>query len=243
MALDLNLFLLVVELILLVPTLLLIVLGRREERGRRSLISELTTTAKMVSRQEYFNNVIFGMQTATLTIKGSVTGSIPKNIEQDEVVGNIIEQIRMAKSRGIQVQYLLLKSHDRLPIASRYRLAGAEIAFHSSLLVSDLRYVVFDRKYVLIGLPSSVGENEPTREGYLIPSEGMAEIFLQQFDSKWGQAIQYDEYLTEVLLEAKNHSPNASVSLLSTQLKVPESEVKRVLEAQASETPPSNSVR
>ncbi len=241
MALDINLFLLVVELVLLVPTLLLIILGRREERGRRNLLTQLTKTARMVSRQEYFNNVLFGMQTATRTIKGAVTGSVPKDIEQNEVVGNIVEQIRNAKSRGIIVQYLLLKSHDRLPIACRYHLAGAEIGFHSSLLVSDMRYVVFDRKYVLIGLPTAIGENEPTREGYLIPSEGMAEIFLQQFESKWAQAIKYEDYLREVLLEVRNHSPNVSTSLLSSQLKVPESEVKRVLE-EASQTRTSGSL-
>ena len=229
MALDINFLLLLVELILLVPTLLLLVLGRREERGRQYLLKQITNTARMVSRQEYFNNVQFGMQNASLTIRGAVTGSIPKNPESDEIIKNIVNQIKNARKRGVTVQYLVLKSHDRLPIASRYYIAGAEVGFHASLLVSDIRYVVFDRKYVLIGLPNAVGANEPTREGFLIPSEGLSEIFLQQFDSRWSESVKYDDYLREVLLGMKSHSPNVSEQLLASQLNIPETEVRRIL--------------
>ena len=96
------------------------------------------------------------------------------------------------------------------------------------LLVSDIRYVVFDQKQVLIGLPVATGENEPTREGYLIPSEGLAQIFLQEFESKWLQGTDYEEYLKEVILEMRQGNPNASSSLVSSQLGIPESEVLRV---------------
>jgi len=232
LAFDISTILLVAEIALLIPTLLLIILGRREEKGRQTLLREITNTARMVSRQEYFNNVQFGMQTAMKSIRGAVTGSNPRNAEQDEIIKSIEDQIRRARKRGVSVEYLLLKSPDRLQIANRYHAAGAEVRFHSSLIVSDVRYVVFDTKYVLIGLPSSVGANNPTREGYLIPSEGMAEIFLHQFNTKWAEATRYDEYLAEILSEAKSHSPNASVELLSSQLQIPAEEVKRVLATQ-----------
>ncbi|MHB8567494.1 MAG: TrmB family transcriptional regulator sugar-binding domain-containing protein [Nitrososphaerales archaeon] len=233
MAIDISVILLVAEIVLLAPTLVLIILGRKEERGRQLLLKEITNTAKMVSRQEYFNNVQFGMQTAQKSIKGAVTGSVPRNAELNEIIKSIEDQIKRARKRGVSVQYLFLKSPDRLQIASRYHQAGAEIGFHPSLLVSDIRYVVFDNKYVLLGLPSSAGANEPTREGYLIPSEGMAEIFLQRFDSNWVEAMKYDDFVNDVLTEAKIHSPNVSVELLSAQLKVPPDEVKRILAVKA----------
>lgn len=233
MAIDISLILLVAEIVLLVPTLLLILLGRREERGRQTLLKEITNTAKMVSRQEYFNNVQYGMQNAKESIRGAVTGSLPKSDAAWEIIRHIEEQIRNARKRGVIVQYLLLKSPDRLQIASHYHAAGAEVRFHPSLLVSDVRYVVFDNRQVLIGLPSLAGANEPTREGYLIPSEGMAEIFLQQFNSKWAESSTYDDYVYEILAAAKSHSPNASTQLLSSNLQIPEEEVKRLLEAEA----------
>ena len=231
LAIDLNFLLLVVELILLVPTLLLLVLGRNEERGRKHLLLQITSMARMVSRQEYFNSVHSSMQKATRTVKGTITGSAPQNREGVELVQSMVEEIRKATKRGVSVQYLVPKSQDRLRVASGYKEAGAEIRFHAGLLVNDLRFVVVDSKTVVLGLPGTAGQNEPTREGFMIPSEGLSEILSSQFESKWSGGIDYDEYVKSVLEEAKSHSPNVSDSLLSSQLHVPESEVRRISES------------
>jgi hypothetical protein len=228
-AIDINLVLLLVELVLLAPTLLLLILGRREERGRRMLLAEISKTARMVSRQEYFNQVESAMQNAKESIKGSITGSAPKMHEEEDQIRRISDQIRSAKARNVLVQYLFPKLQDRLMIAAVYKNAGAEIRFHPGLIVNDLRYVVFDSKYTVIGLPGHIGRNEPTRDGYYIPSEGLAGIFSQQFEVKWVEGMKYDEYLKGIISEAKNHSPNVSTELLSKELKIPEIEVKRIL--------------
>jgi hypothetical protein len=228
-SIDINLILLLVELVLLAPTLLLLILGRREERGRRLLLAEISKTARMVSRQEYFNHVESAMQNAKQTIRGSITGSSPRIHDEEDQVRRISDQIRNAKRRGVSVQYLLPKLQDRLTVASMYREAGAEIRFHPALIVNDLRYVVFDNKYTVIGLPGHIGRNEPTRDGYFIPSEGLASIFTSQFEAKWREASSYDEFLKGIISEAKSHSPQVSTELLSKELKIPEVEVKRVL--------------
>jgi hypothetical protein len=226
---NLNLVLLLVELILLVPTLLLLILGQREERGRRELLTQISNTAKMVSRQEYFNHVEAAIQNSKQTIKGSITGSAPKSHEEEDQIQRISEQLRSAKKRGVVIQYVFPKLQDRLMVASIYRDAGAELKFHPGLIVNDLRYVVFDGKYTVIGLPGHAGRNEPTREGYYIPSEALAAIFAQQFELKWTEGTTYDTYLGEIIKEAKNHSPNVSTELLSKELNISESEVKRIL--------------
>jgi hypothetical protein len=226
---DVNLVLLLVELILLVPTLLLLVLGRREERGRRLLLAEISKTARMVSRQEYFNHVESAMQNAKESIKGSITGSTPKVREEEDQIHRIADLIASARKRNVSVQYLFPKLQDRLTVAALYKDAGAGIKFHPALIVNDLRYVVFDGKYTVIGLPGHVGRNEPTRDGYYIPSEGLASIFTQQFDAKWSEGVDYDEYLKGIISEVKNHTPNVSIELLSKELKVPEVEVKRLM--------------
>jgi hypothetical protein len=226
---DINLLLLLVELVLLAPTLLLLILGRREERGRRDLLSEISKTARMVSRQEYFNYVQSAMQNAKETIEGSITGSVPRSQEGEDQVRRISDQIKNAKKRNISIKYLFPKLQDRIMVASIYTEAGAEIRFHPGLIVSDLRYVVIDAKETVIGLAGHIGNNEPTREGFNIPSEGLARIFTQQFETKWTEATTYHEYLEGVISEAKNHDPNVSIELLSSQLKIPESEVNRIL--------------
>ena len=196
---------------MLVPTLLLLVLGRREEKGRSLLLKEITKTAKMLSRQEYFGYVLLGMQTATKSIKGSIKGSPPVTPEQEQFVEKVIDQMRLAiKNRHVTVQYLVPKATDRIGIAYRYRDGGAAVRFHPALVASDVRYTVVDDKYNVIGLPSAVVENAHTGEGYMIVSEGLAEVFVNQFDNRWAQAVDYDEYVKTVLSD--NHAQRISTS-------------------------------
>jgi hypothetical protein len=183
----------------------------------------------MVSRQEYFNSVHFVMQNARKSIIGSITGSAPATSEQNDQVQAMIEHIRTARSRRVTVQYLLPRSTDRVAVAYRYSEAGAEIRFHPGILVSDLRYTVVDNSYTVLGLPSSAGENQPTREGYMIPSEGLAQIFRRQFQGMWEEATSYNKYLLEMLSAIIEHNPNISAELLSSQLQIPESEIRRIL--------------
>jgi hypothetical protein len=230
--LDINSLLLLTELVLLIPTLLLLIFARREEKGRSHLLHEITRTAKMLSRQEYFSYVLLGMQTATKSIRGSIKGSPPTTTEQEQFVEKVIEQLRLArKNRSVIVQYLMPKAMDRLSVAYRYREGGAEVRFHPSLVVSDVRYTVIDGKYNVIGLPSAVAENAHTGEGYMIVSEGLAEIFLDQFSARWSDAIEYDNYARTILSEITHKVTNISVGLLSTELKIPEAEVRRLLES------------
>jgi hypothetical protein len=229
LSLDVNSLLLLTELILLVPTLLLLVLARREEKGRSHLLQEMTRTAKMLSRQEYFSYVLLGMQTAARSIRGSIKGSPPVNAEQEQFVEKVIEQLMLARKRDVAVQYLVPKATARLSVAFRYREAGAEVRFHPSLVVSDFRYTIIDAKYNIIGLPSALAENAHTGEGYMIVSEGLAEIFLNQFASKWSEAMDYDGYARSVLSEMTSKVTNISVALLATELKIPDVEVRRLL--------------
>ncbi len=64
---DITFILLVVELALLVPTLVLLLRGSREEKGRSLLMEHITSTAKMLSRQEYFNAVESAIRSAVST--------------------------------------------------------------------------------------------------------------------------------------------------------------------------------
>ncbi|MDG6999503.1 MAG: hypothetical protein JRN15_10350 [Nitrososphaerota archaeon] len=234
MALDLNLILLLVELVLLVPTLLLLLLGRREEKGRQALLKEITKTAKMLSRQEYFNFVLSAMMTATESIKGSITGSVPTNSEEEDLVRRIAEQIKQALRNhpNLSIRYLLPRSQDRLSVAYRYKESGAEVRFHRALIVTDLRYMIVDHKVSVVGLPNAAGDDQPTKEGYLLPSEDLADTIDENFERKWKEAATYDEYAKEVLSEIRSQSRSVSSELLSAQLKVPNNEIARLIQVE-----------
>ena len=149
--------------------------------------------------------------------------------EQNDQVQAIIDYIRTARRRNVAIQYILPKTPDRVVVANKYREVGAEVRFHPGILVSDLRYTVIDNNYTVLGLPSSAGENQPTRERYVIPSEGLTQVFPRQFQTRWDEATEYDQYLKELLREITIHNPAISTELLSSQLQTQESEVKRIL--------------
>lgn len=169
------------------------------------------------------------MQKATVSIGGIITGSAPKSKDEEDIVQSIVEEIRMASRRGVAIRYLVPESQDRLRVASTYKQAGAEIRFLLGLVVNDLRFEIVDNKSVVLGLPGTAGQNQPTREGYLIPSEGLSEILTNQFEAKWKSGRSYDDYVGQVLNEIKSHNPNVSRALLLGQLQIPESELERFL--------------
>jgi len=227
---SIDMLLLVVELILLISTFIVIVLHRREEKARETLVEKMLHTARIVSRQEYFNSVIFGIQGASSEIMGSITGSKPSN-EVMEQVNRISQELSRAKDKGVNIRYLVPKSSDRLKVACIYASSGAEVRFHPGLLVIDIRYMVIDRKHVVLGFPSEKGEDKPTREGYLIPSDGLAEMFEEIFEKRWNEAQICEDYLREIIVELKKHNSNISASKLSQELEVPINMVDNILKS------------
>jgi hypothetical protein len=229
---NLNIVLMIVELSLLIPTLLLLVLGRREQTGRQKLLEQMTTTANVLTRQEYFYSVEATMQSAKSTIIASVTGSFPKTHEEEESLQRIVELISRLKKTEVQkICYLMPKSHSRLSIAYAYKAAGAEVKFHPGLLVSDLRYMVVDDSTTVIGLPRAAGENQPTKKGYTINSRVLSSMFAREFHSNWSQAVDYDRYAKEVVGEIKAHNHHASAKIISAELLIPEFEIARIFDS------------
>jgi len=91
-------------------------------------------TAKIVSRQEYFNLVISSIQESSKEIAGLITGSKPSG-EDRELIKKISWELKKANERGVKIRYLLPKSTDRFEVACLYSDSGANIKFHPGLLV------------------------------------------------------------------------------------------------------------
>ncbi len=108
-------------------------------------------------------------------------------------------------------------------IGSLYTKAGAEVKYSGTPIGHDIRFIVVDEKIVVIGIPESTGEKEPTRKGYRIPSEGLAAILKEHFYNCWGKSMTYEEYLKEVIKQS-----GATPKLLARELQIDEKELERL---------------
>ncbi len=226
----LSFALLLVEPFLLVATLLLLIFNRREQRGRDSLLRRLSAATDVVSRQEYFVAVLGGFQSANSYVYGSVTGSAPQP-EESEVIHQLTEAMASASRRGAKVRYILPLAPDRLQVAQMYSAAGAEVRFNPGVLVSDARFMIVDDRSVVVGVPERKGRNEPTRKGYVIPSETVAFLFKREFEEQWSSAETktYEAYLADVVNNARRANPAISTELIAANLRLEAKEVERFI--------------
>lgn len=221
-----QLLLLAVELVLLIATIFLLLLNRREAKSRETMMQHFSSVADVITRQEYFVAVVDAIQRAEKSLAGSVTGSPPSK-EEGEVVRQILGAIADAAKRKVQIRYLLPLAPDRLRMGRMYAANGAQVKFNPSLLVSDVRYMCVDRKLVLIGVPERNGRNEPTRKGYTVPSEGVAYLFGTQFEEQWTSKDTkgYSDYIKELVSQAMGSNPGLSLDLVAANLGVEKEDV------------------
>src|SRR4030067_3590953 len=213
--------LLILESILLTATVILLLYSIREGKERKGLLVELGRTTKILTRQEYFLNVIDSMMDANEEIIGCITGRLPAGDDKKRTK-DVIDAIRKLSEKGGRIKYLLPKFPDRLHIGHLYTKAGAEVIYSSCLMVHNIRFITMDDRVVVIGIPESVGEREATKKGYRIPSEGLAMI-LKEYFKQCEKQISYIEYLREVI-----HQTGATPKILAHELQIDEGELLRL---------------
>jgi len=152
---------------------------------------------KVLTRQEYFFSVMESMLDAEREIIGCITGRPPSG-DDVKMARNFVGAIEKMTEKGVHIKYLLPKFPDRLHIGVRYTKAGAEVLFSSCLMVHNMRFSIVDERIVVLGIPESMGEMEATKKGYRIPSEGLAMILKNYFDT-CEKRTSLKEYLREII--------------------------------------------
>jgi hypothetical protein len=214
--------LLVLESVLLVATISLLIYSIKEGKVRDRLLGELARTTKILTREDYFTAVVNSLQRSEREVFGCITGRYPQDKDREHVE-RIAECIRDLTSKGVKVRYLIPKLPDRLYIGYLYSRAGAEVRYSNCLLMNDNRYMVVDDELIIVGVPEAVGEKEPTRKGYSIPSRGMSRILREHFYNCWEHNIDYRTYLREVVSQT-----GGDPALLARELKIDEEEIRSV---------------
>lgn len=219
---TMELGLLLLESVLLAATVALLVYGIREGKQRYRLLEEVGRATKVFMRQEYFLSLMDAMLDAQREIVGCITGRPPAG-DDIKTTRNIVDAIAKMSAKGVRIMYLLPKFPDRLQIGIRYTKAGAEVRFSSCLMVHNIRFTVVDERIVVLGIPESVGEREATKKGYRIPSEGLALVLKNYFNTCENQAT-LGEYLREVIEQT-----GATPEHLAREFGVDETDLKAFL--------------
>ena len=216
--------LLILESALLVATIILLLYSIREGKGRKNLLLEVGKATKILTRQEYFLTVTDSMMDARVEVIGFITGRLPTRDDKKRV-RDIINNIEKLTKNDIKVKYLVPKFPDRLHIGYLYSRAGAEVRYGIGAIASDIRYIIVDDRFVVIGIPESMGEKEATKKGYRIPSESLAAILKDQFYRCWEESMTYEKYVEEAIKQT-----GLSPKQLGRELQIDEKELKMFIE-------------
>lgn len=214
--------LLILESVLLGATVILLIYSIREGKQRDKLLMEMGKATRMLTRQEYFLTVIDSMLSAKEEILGCITGRLPTGDDR-QMTRDIIATIESLVQKGVRIKYLLPKFPDRLNIGLAYTKAGAEVLYSSCLMVHNMRFMIVDGLFVVIGIPESVGETEATRKGYRVPSEGLAMVLSNYFDS-CEKKTGFKDYVKEVMGQT-----GATIQHLSREFQIDEDELKNMV--------------
>jgi len=215
--------LLVLESVLLVATVILLLYSIREGKGRKNLLLEVGKATKILTRQEYFLTVTDSMMDARVEVIGFITGRLPTGDDKKRV-RDIINNIEKLTKNDIKVKYLVPKFPDRLHIGYLYSRAGAEVRYGIGAIASDIRYAIVDDRFVVIGIPESMGEKEATKKGYRIPSESLAAILKDQFYRCWEESMTYEKYVKEAVKQT-----GLTPEQLGRELQIDETEIERFI--------------
>jgi hypothetical protein len=215
--------LLLLESVLLIATIILLVYSIKEGKHRDTLLQEIGKATKILTRQEYFLMVIDSMMDAKEEIIGCITGRIPGG-DDKQMTKDIITTIESLAKNKVRIKYLLPKFPDRLYIGYLYTKAGAEILYSSCLMVHNMRFIIVDEHTIIIGIPEIVGETEATKKGYRIPSEGLAMVLRNYFNTCEKQT-NFRDYIKEVMDQT-----GATLQHLAREYKMDEQELIRIME-------------
>jgi hypothetical protein len=219
---TLEIGLLSLESLLLLFTIVLLFYSIKEGKQRDKLIMEVGKATRVLTRQEYFLTIIDSMIDAKEEIVGCITGRPPVG-DDISMTRTIIENIKQITQKGVRITYILPKFPDRLHIGHKYMKAGANILYSSCLMVHNIRFIIVDERVVVMGVPEITGEKESTKKGYRIPSEGLAMVLKNYFNTCEKQST-LTEYLTEVMKQT-----GTTPEHIAREYNIDEKELRKVL--------------
>lgn len=216
--------LLVVELLLIILSIILISLSRKEEKTRSNHLEAMLNVTENLTRREYFQNIYDILNDSGEYFHSYVT--FKKYGDEDHSNVNELVKLIKNKSNKITIKYLAPKERNSLKMGYLNTSNGAEVRFHVGLLANDLRFSISDNIYTVIGIPS-LQRTLGTLRSIKIKSGELTIILKVQFDTFWEEGISYQDYLQETVEEIKDANPNINDIKIAEYLDLPISEIRK----------------
>lgn len=202
---------------------------RAEETARAAHLASMETVAKLYTRAEYESLIrqrIDSAQKALLCYWYSL---------HQESAGESYARINQSLHEAIQkrtvtVKVITAQEKDRIAPAFELGKLGVEVRFYRALPASDLRFMLADETWVILGVPGTPGMGLaralPSHEGVEFIGAKLRSILADYFDRQWSVAERYDEFAgsrVKEFLEDKN-----PMELVCMELGLPLEEVTRL---------------
>jgi hypothetical protein len=213
--------------VLLAMDVVILVSARREHRERLEHIEEIRANTEQITRRDYELVILRGVQTATERIYCYWHSLHP--VEQSETYKEINQGLIEKKKDGVDVRMVVAADPSRIAAAYELVEEGVEVEFKESLIVSDLRFSIFDRQTTVFGVPeSAIKDGKPSRHGVDVSSRKLnallSKYFLEEILEP-APAVSFDHFVASHCCEVLEDE-TSSVKMVAEQLRVPESVIE-----------------
>jgi len=212
---------------LLAMDVVILISARREHHERLEHIKEIRDNTEQITRRDYELVILRGVQTATERIYCYWHSLHP--VEQSETYKEINQGLIEKKKDGVDVRIVVAADPSRIAAAYELVEEGVEVEFKESLIVSDLRFSIFDRQTTVFGVPeSAIKDGKPSRHGVDVSSRKLNALLSKYFSEETTEpqpAVSFKDFVKSHCCEVLEDE-TSSVEMVAEQLRVPESVIE-----------------
>ncbi len=190
-----------------------------ERRARREHIKAVKDHTRALSRQVYESLIEDGVRNAKKRIYCYWHSLHAEETSQRYAMIN--ELLVEKRSKGLDVTLIVAKDPSR--IAAAYELIQEEVPvlFQESLLISDLRFSLFDEKMTVVGLAEAeIDSDKPSRHGVDISNHKLNAMLAQHFEAELATASSLEEFVASLVPTDVLEDPTNRTEMVAAQLGV-----------------------
>ncbi len=217
----------IIPLLLLMDGIILFS-ARREHDERLVHIKEVKANTEQITRRDYELVILHGIQTAEERVYCYWHSLNP--VEKSDTYKEINEKLVAKKKAGLEVLVVVAADPSRIGAAYELVKEGVKVEFKESLVVSDLRFSVFDRQTTVFGVPeSAIKDGKPSRHGLEVSSRKLNALFAEYFlkeVSVPAPPMSFEDFVKSWCKDPETKTD--SLEMVAEQLQIPESVVEKV---------------
>lgn len=187
------------------------------------------------SRKQYLEHVLKQVQAAERQILMCVHTLTPPNTNSR--IAELHRLLQAKKAEGIDVRILAPTGENCVEASYALKIAGIKVRHIHALEDRDISFSVFDSIRSVV--PTKSGNQEETVAGFTVHSVKLAKLLKDDFSNMWWShdALPYESFVRHTVASV-DYDPNSeTLAVLGDRLRIPISEIERVVPAYGSHDP------